>query len=245
MRYCTLLLLFPLLVAGCTGTEWQQASQGVLQQLTNPAGGGAPLTVNEIDAGLREALRVGSERVVAQVGRADGFNGDARIRIPLPKKLADARDFARKIGLDGSFNEVEVRLNRAAEAAAPEARALFWQAIAQMSLADVRGILNGPDDAATRYFANKMTPELTRLMRPVIDRSLDEVGAIRSYRKAVQQYQAAIPFAPKVEVDLTGYVAEKGIAGIFHYLAEEEAAIRRDPLKRTTQLLQRVFGQGR
>lgn len=241
MRHRLLLSLLLLPLLGCSETAWQQTGVDVLRQLGNPAAG-APLTADEIDAGLREALRVGSERVVAQVGRSDGFNADPRIRIPLPKKLAEARDFARKLGLDARFNEVEIRLNRAAEAAAPQARTLFARAIREMTLADARAILDGPADAATRYFAGRMTPELTRLMRPVVERSLDEVGALRSYRQALQKYQA-LPLAPRVELDLTGYVTEQGIAGIFHYLAAEEAAIRHDPLKRTTALLQRVFGQ--
>ena len=86
-----------------------------------------------------------------------------------------------------------------------------------------------------------MSPELTRGMRPVIDQSLDEVGAIRSYKRAISDYNA-IPFAPDIDYDLSDYVVEKGMDGIFNYLAVEEAAIRRDPLKRTSEILQRVFG---
>jgi len=237
-RYPILLCL--LLLTACTEAAWQQAGRDVLGQL-NSYGGSAPLGLNEIDAGLREALRVGSERVVTRVGRVDGFNTDAAIRIPLPKRLAEARDFASRFGLAKSFNEVELKLNRAAEKAAPQAKAIFWGAIRDMRLQDVRQILDGPQDAATRYFEGKMTPELARAMRPVIDQSLNEVGAIRSFNRAVADYNA-LPFAPKLEADLSAYVVDRSMAGIFHYLAEEEAAIRRDPLKRTSELLRRVFG---
>jgi len=241
LRYIPLFLLLSTLVA-CNEAQWQQAGVDILNQLNNSAQQGAPLTLGEIDSGLREALRVGSQRVVEQVGVIDGFNGDPEIRIPLPDKLAEARDLARKFKLDKTFNEIEVKLNRAAEVAAPHAKALFWQAIKEMRLADVRNILDGPEDAATQYFKQAMSPELARVMKPVIDNSLDEVGAIRSYKRALNEYNA-IPFAPKIDADLSGYVVAKGMDGLFHYLAKEEAAIRRDPLKRTSEILRRVFGQ--
>jgi len=240
MRLVILLCLCTALAA-CTETGWQQTGLDILNQINGNGQAGAPLSAGEIDAGLREALRIGSERVVSRVGRVDGFNADSAIHIPLPKKLADARDFARRFGLERSFDEVEVKLNRAAEIAAPKAKTLFWQAIREMRMSDVRTILEGPDDAATRYFEGKMSPELARAMRPVVDASLNEVGAIRSYNQAVKEYNA-IPLAPRIEFDLSGYVVQRGMDGIFHYLAAEEEAIRHDPLKRTTQLLQRVFG---
>jgi len=241
MRFRFLPLLCLLLLAACTETEWQQTGRSVLGQISATTTQSAPLTATEMDAGLREALRIGSERVVAQIGRRNGYYTDPAIFIPLPKKLASARDFARKVGLDRSFNDLEERLNRAAEAAAPQAKTLLWQAIRDMRLADLQAILNGPDDAATRYFEGKMSAQLSRSMRPVADRCLNEVGAVRAYQKTLQEYNA-IPMAPRIDADLTGYVVEQAVRGIFHYLAKEEAGIRHNPLKRTSQILQRVFG---
>ena len=226
--------------ASCTEVEMQQFSQQVLTGIS--AGEPAPLSLGEIDAGLREALKVGSERVVQRLGRADGFNGDSKIRIPLPEDLEKARKIAAKVGLDRTFNDLEIRLNRAAEKAAPLAKELFWQSIREMSIADIREIFNGPDDAATRYFEGKMSPRLTVVMRPVVDKSLAQVGAVQVYQKLLREYNA-IPFAPKIEADLTAYVVSGGMAGIFHYLAEEEAEIRHNPAKRTTEILRRVFGR--
>jgi hypothetical protein len=237
-RALALLLLCPFVLLG--GCSQEQLRQVGLEVLGNGAYNGTGLSLQEIDAGLREALRVGSERVVAQVGRADGFNADAAIRIPLPDRLAAARLTMDKFGMGGVFNDLEVRLNRAAEIAAPQAKAIFWQAIREMSMQDVNTIFRGPEDAATRYFQRKMTPELAAAMGPVIEKSLNEVGAIRVYNQVVTQARA-MPFAPEIKTDLTGYVVEKGMAGIFHYLAQEEAAIRKNPAKRTTELLQRVF----
>jgi hypothetical protein len=135
---------------------------------------------------------------------------------------------------------VELKLNRAAEAAAPKARKLFVDSIAQMTVDDVQRIYNGPDDAATKYFQSKMSPQLAKAMRPVVDSSLAEVGAIQSFDAAMGKYQG-LPFVPDVKADLSDYVVNKGMDGIFHYLAIEEAAIRKDPAKRTTELLQKVF----
>jgi hypothetical protein len=110
-----------------------------------------------------------------------------------------------------------------------------------MTFEDVMNIYNGPDDAATRYFQEKMSPPLARAMQPVVDQSLAEVGAVQTYENIMGEYRA-IPFVPDVQADLTTYVVDKGMDGIFHYIAAEEAAIRQNPAKRTTELLQRVFG---
>lgn len=203
-------------------------------------GSGGALSTDEITRGLKEALTKGSTAVVGQVGASDGFNADPIIRVPLPKTLLKARDVAAKVGLDGTFNDLEVRLNRAAELAAPKAKSLFLNAIRDMSVQDAKGILQGPDDAATQYFKGNTQVELAAAMRPLVDQSLAQVGAVRTFKDAMSQYNK-IPLAPNVNADLTAHVVEKGMAGIFHYLAVEEKAIRDDPLKRTSQLLQRVF----
>ena len=104
-------------------------------------------------------------------------------------------------------------------------------------------ILEGPDDAATRYFQVKMSGPLAEEMRPIVDSSLAEVGAIQAYEDTMGQYQK-IPLVPDVKADLTGHVVDKGLDGIFHYVAKEEAAIRNNPAKRTTDLLKRVFASG-
>ena len=199
----------------------------------------------DIAAGLREALRVGTETVVAQVGRSDGFNRDRNIRIPLPRRLDTLRGWMGKVGMGGSLDELEVRLNRAAEAAAPKAKRIFWQAIREMTLSDARAIFNGPPDAATQFFRAKMSPHLKTEMRPVIVTSLSRVGAIRRYDEIIDRYQR-IPLAPKLAPDLKTALADHtldgALNGLFHYLAKEEAAIRQNPAKRTTELLRKVFG---
>ena len=200
-----------------------------------------PLTDAEIGSGLREAHRVGTEFVVSQLGRTDGFNLDPAIHIPLPDTLTKVRDALELVGMTGLLDDLELRLNRAAEIATPIAKNLFFSAIEDMTLRDVRDILNGPEDAATQYFQSRMSAPLSDAMRPIVDDALAEAGAIRAYDNVMGEYEA-IPFVPDVKADLTSHVLRLGIAGIFHYIAIEEAEIRRNPAKRTTELLRRVFG---
>ena len=139
------------------------------------------------------------------------------------------------------LDDLELRLNRAAEMATPKAKELFLQSIKEMTLDDAMGIYKGPDDAATKYFQNKMSHPLAETMRPVVEDSLSQVGAVQSYDTIMEKYRS-LPFVPDVKADLTHHVIDKGMDGIFHYLALEEAAIRKNPAKRTTDLLKLVFG---
>jgi hypothetical protein len=198
-------------------------------------------SAGDIASGLKEALRVGSDRVVSQVGQADGYNGDPAIRLPLPGSLKSVQSALNAAGMSGMLDDLELKLNRAAEAAAPKARALFADAIAELSIDDARKIYDGPKDAATRYFQSTMSKPLAAEMAPVVNRSLSEVGAIQSYDTVMSQYRR-MPFVPDAKANLTGYVVEKGMDGIFLYLGKEEAAIRDNPAKRSTALLQKVFG---
>jgi len=229
------------LLVSCAG------SGAKLDDLTSAAktamgeSGSGPLSVDEITRGLKEALITGSGAVVNQLGQADGFNADPTIRIPLPESLKKARKVASKVGLAGSFDDLETKLNRAAEEATPKARELFFGAIRSMSVADAKGILQGPDDAATTYFRDKTGVSLQEQMRPIVDQALAQVGAVNSFNQLLESYNA-IPFAPKVDADLTGHVVEEGSDGIFYYLAQEEKDIRENPVKRTSEILQRVFG---
>jgi hypothetical protein len=221
--------------------DWLQKGRELLNG-TTATNSGPTLSNQEIGLGLKDALRVSSERVVGQLGALDGFNADPKIHIPLPDSLDRARTLLTTIGYGALFDDLELKLNRAAEAATPEARALFWSAIEQLTLEDVQAIYQGPDDAATRYFRDKMSAPLSQKMQPIVAQSLAEVGAINAYDAAMEKYRN-LPFVPDVKSDLTGYVIEKGLDGIFFYLAEEEAAIRNNPAKRTTELLQKVFGK--
>jgi len=233
-------------VGACVTMAAPARALDLLKQLEEAVGGDAlsgvsGLTTQEMSDGLTEALRVGTERVVGQVGATDGYNLDPKIHIPLPGALQNVQSILKKTGMSSLTDDLELRLNRAAEAAAPEAKTLFWQTISEMTFEDVRQIYDGPDDAATRYFQRKMTPPLATRMEPVVEDSMADVGAIQSYDAMMKQYKS-VPFVPDVKANLTTHVVEKAMDGIFYYVAREEAAIRNDPAARTTDLLKKVFG---
>jgi hypothetical protein len=205
------------------------------------SGGGGGLGNDEIIAGLKEALKVGTGTVVDQLGARDGFNGDKEVHIPLPDKLQSVRKALAPFGMAGLLDDLEVRLNRAAEDATPKAKKVLWDAISDMSVEDAKKIYEGPDDAATKYFQGKMTKPLGNEWRPIVDKSLADVGAIKAYDEAIGEY-SKLPFVPDVKSDLSDYVIELGLGGVFKYLAREEAEIRNNPVKRSTELLKKVFG---
>lgn len=200
------------------------------------------LTQGEMGDGLKEALRVGTEAVVSRLGKTDGFNTDKAIHIPLPGQLGTVQKALKAAGYSSLVDDLELKLNRAAEQATPKAKALFVDAIAAMTIKDAEKILNGPDDAATQYFRKAMGPGLAKEMEPVVDATLAEAGAVQAYDSMMGQYKA-LPFMPDAKADLTQYVVDKGLDGIFHYVAKEEAAIRTNPAARTTDLLKKVFSK--
>jgi hypothetical protein len=193
-------------------------------------------------AGLKDALRVGSENVVGQLGKNDGFNADPKIHIPLPENLQRVKSALGAVGMGSMMDDLELKLNRAAETATPKAKRIFGNAIKEMTFDDAKKILNGPDDSATQYFKRKMSNPLSDEMRPVVKKALSQAGAVQAYDAAMGEYQS-LPFMPDVKANLTQHVLDLGLSGIFHYMAEEEAAIRKNPIKRTTDMLQKVFGR--
>lgn len=231
-----IVLGFLLCMQGC---ESLPDLSGVLSD--SSSGGAGSLSSNVIADGLREALEVGAGRSVNLLGRSNGFAGSA-YRIPLPQKLQEARKIAEPFGLAGSFDELEDRLNAAAEVAAPKAQKLFVGAIRQMSFDDVMSVYRGPDDAATQYLQRATSTQLNSEMRPIVDSSLADVGAANTYKSLVSQYNK-LPFVKRVDADLSSHVVSYASTALFSQLAKEEAAIRNDPVKRSTELLRRVFAQ--
>jgi len=241
--------IFGLLAAPASG-------QGFLKKLEDATGGGlgklgiggsgsssvGSLTDGEIGNGLKEALRVGTERLVGQLGSSGGFTNDPQVRIPLPDSLKKVQSALSRFGMSGMADDLELRLNKAAEVATPKARKLFFDSISTMTLEDIQKIYKGPKDSATQFFRGKMTTPLKGEFRPIVNSSLSDVGAISSYDKMMGQYKA-LPFVPDVKADLVNHVLDKAIAGIFLYLGREEAAIRENPAKQTTALLKKVFGK--
>lgn len=237
------IVFFTSILVGSLHASWFDKAKDLLNEsgVTSSTTANS-LTDGEISSGLKEALSVGSELVVNQLGVSGGFNADPNIHIPLPNSLQKVQSTLDKVGMSGMLDDLETRLNRAAEIATPKAKELFKNAISAMTLDDARNILAGENDAATRYFQSKMTPDLVTEFTPIVNESLSEAGAIKSYDNAIGQYKK-LPLVPDAKADLSSYVVEKGMDGIFHYLAVEEAKIRTNPVARTTELLKKVFAK--
>jgi hypothetical protein len=178
--------------------------QGFLKKLEDATGGlGSKLGIgrgrggstvgalsnDEIGKGIKEALRVGTERLVGQLGTANGLSGDPQVCIPLPPTLKSVQSALSRVGMSGMADDLELRLNRAAEAATPKAKKLFGDAITAMTLEDVQKILNGSSNSATQFFQGKMTSPLKAEFKPIVNASLADVGAINSYDKMMGQYK--------------------------------------------------------
>ncbi len=193
-------------------------------------------------AGLKEALLIGTERSTALTSKLDGFYRNALIRIAMPEQYDDVAETLRKFGMGSYVDDFERSMNRAAERASGEAVDVFWSAISQMSIPDAFGILYGGETAATDYFRRTTTVSLTARFQPIVIASMEEVGVYNIYNDLVAKYNL-LPIDKPEAVDIDDYVTARTIDGIFPVLEGEEKRIREDPAARTTELLQKVFGE--
>jgi hypothetical protein len=200
----------------------------------------ASLSDDRVAAGLREALQVGTGNAVQLTGRPDGYFRNAAIKILMPEKLRTIEKGLRRVGYGRQVDDFILSMNRAAERAAPLAKDIFWNAIRQLTFDDARHILSGGDSAATDYFRGKTSDELTVAFRPVVEQSMNEVGATRRYEDVTRRAQS-VPFVHIQTLDIGAYVVAKALDGLFHVLSEEEKKIRTDPAARVTTLLKEVF----
>jgi hypothetical protein len=201
----------------------------------------ASLSQSDIVDGLKEALAVGTGNTVQALSKANGYFHNPKLKIPLPESIQKYEKILRSAGFGSQVDAFERSMNRAAEKAAPEAKALFVDAIKAMTFSDARAILDGDDDAATRYFKGKTSRRLQSLFKPTIHQAMERVGVTRSYTSLSRKIKA-LPFTGDFVVDLDAYVTQKAVHGLFVRLAQEEAKIRNDPAARITELLKRVFG---
>jgi len=194
----------------------------------------------DIGTALKQALEQGTGKSSDQLSVVDGFFGNAAIKILFPPEAQKAEQTLRKLGLNQLCDNVILSLNRAAEGAAKEAKPIFIDAIKQMTLDDVSHILLGDPDAATQYFKRTTTLQLTAKFKPVIQVSLDQAGATQYYTQAATAYNK-VPFVRKVTPDVSDYVTQKAIEGLFFQIAKEELNIRQNISARSTPLMKTVF----
>jgi len=203
---------------------------------------GGELSESRIIQGLKEALETGTANAVKTVSRRGGYFDNPRIRIPLPGPVKKVEKVLQTVGYGAQVDAFERSMNTAAEQAAPHAKALFWDAIKAMNFEDARRILNGRENEATLYFEERTRNRLTDLFKPLVHKTMAQVGVTRQYQ-ALDDKVRTLPFTDALRFDLDRYVTDKGLDGLFLMLADEERKIRQDPAARVTDLLKEVFGR--
>jgi len=200
------------------------------------------LSSTEIARGLKQALEVGIKRGATTVSKPGGFLKNPLIKIPFPSQAKKVEKTLRSIGLGSLPDKFVASLNSAAEKASAKSIPIFVGAISKMSIQDAMGILKGSGTEATQFMKKMTTGELTSLFRPIIKTSLAKVDATKYWGDITSKYNT-IPFTKKVNVNLESYVTSNALDGLFYTLGLEEQKIRKNPLKRTTALLKKVFSQ--
>lgn len=237
-RYITLALAVTLV--------WSQSEAQGLKGLLNKAKDAvAPsgLGADEIGSGLKEALIVGTEKGTSLLSKTDGFFANAALKILLPPEAQQVEKTLRAVGMGKLVDDAVLSMNRAAEDACKNAAPIFVNAIKQMTIQDAVGILKGSDTAATSYLRGKTTTPLTEAFRPVIEQSLSKVDATKHWNNLVTKYNSLPLVRNKINPDLSAYVTEKAMGGIFYQVGLEEKEIRQNPVARTSELLKKVFGK--
>lgn len=216
--------------------ELKKAAKNAIEE-TSKTG----FTEEEAGKALKEALTIGIKKGVEQLSKPDGYFKDPEIKIPMPKEAKEVEEKLRKLGLDKTVDDAIKAMNRAAEDAANGAKDIFVTAIKELTLKDVLNIVNGEEDAATRYLEDHTRSLLVEKFKPVIKVSLEKVDATKYWNTVFSKYNK-LPFVKKVNPDLEDYVTNKAIDGLFVQIAKEEIEIRKNPVARVTDLLKKVFG---
>lgn len=200
------------------------------------------LSSDTIVNGLKEALVIGTKKAVESASKDGGYLNNPQIRIPLPPRVQQAAGLMRQLGLNKMAEDFEQSINRAAEKAAPQATSIMVDAIKSMTIDDARNILNGENDATTRFFEEHTRDKLSGLFEPIIDTSLNEVGATRYYNQLDGKVSSVPVVGQNLNLNLSDYVTSQALDGLFVMIAQEEQKIRSNPVARTSELLQQVFG---
>jgi hypothetical protein len=205
------------------------------------AAGVDQISNTEASSGLKQALADGSAAAVAKLGAENGFLGNPKVKIPLPPALQKIEAALRYTGMKRQADELVVAMNRAAEAAVPEAKVLLVDSVRKMTLQDAKGILTGGDTAATDYFRRTTQTQLAVRFRPIVKKATDQVGLAEQYNGLASQ-AAQLGLIREQQATIEGYVTEKALDGLYLMIAEQEKAFRANPLAATSDIVKRVFG---
>ena len=243
-----LIVLFaclPLLSARADWKDWLNKLRGGASTNAPSAfalGGLAQLTQEEMTRGLKEALGKAVQKAVADLGKPGGFLDNMKVKIPMPPQLDKVDKALRMAKQDKIADDFQITMNRAAERAVPVGASVLATVVSQMTLEDAKGILNGPDDAATQFFRKTSSATLTERFLPIVKDATSQVGVMANYKKLMGSAGFLGSYLNKDVMDIDGYVTRKSLDGLFVVMADEEKNIRQTPVARTTDLLKKVFG---
>lgn len=224
--------------------DWSGILKGVISQPaseTATTSGVDALSNADINAGLKEALTRGADAAVAQLGQKDGFFGNAALKIPLPPSLQKAEKAMRMFGMGKQADDLVLSMNRAAEAAVPEAKTLLVGAVKEMTLEDAKGILTGGQTSATDFFRRKTEAKLAERFEPIVKANTDKVGLAQQYNQYAGM-AAQFNLLDKKQANVEQYVTQQALDRLYTLIGEKEAAIRANPMQAGSDLLKKVFG---
>jgi len=205
------------------------------------AAGLADITNKDAVSGLRQALTDGAAAAVGKLGVENGFFGNARVKIPLPESLQKVEGLMRAMGMKRQADELELAMNRAAETAVAEATPLLVDAVKQMSVRDAKGILTGGETSATDYFRRTTADALGRKFLPVVKKATAKVGLAEKYN-SIAGKGAQLGLVNADQATIEQYVTKKSLDGLYTIIADEEKALRQDPVGGASSIVQKVFG---
>ncbi len=232
-------LLTPLV--SCSQIDFNKIGKDISKEVDNTVKGKKPLTNDEIIAGLKEALNVGSNNASASASKADGYFKHPVIKIPFPPEAQQMESKLRALGMNKQVDDFVMTINRAAEEAAKQAAPVFIDAVKQMTITDGLQILKGSDTAATGYLRKTTSPRLHDGFKPVIKTATQKVDVTKYWNPLITTYNK-IPFVTKMNPDLEEYITQRALTGLFYLVSQEETKIRKDPMARVSDILKRVFG---
>ena len=201
----------------------------------------ADITNKDAVAGLKQALTDGSAAAIGKLGAENGFFGNAKVKIPLPESLQKVEGLMRAMGMKRQADELELAMNRAAESAVPEAKPLLVDAVKSMSVQDAKKILTGGDTAATDYFRSKTAEPLAKKFLPIVKKTTARVGLAEKYN-AIAGKGSQLGLLDANQASIEQYVTKKALDGLYLMIADEEKALRQDPVGAASSVVQKVFG---
>jgi len=240
MRTLTIILIALLNLSTNTAcAQLFEDAKDAVEETTNAGSSG--LSQEEAAKGIKEALKKGAKKGVADVSQLNGYFKNPEIKIPFPPDAQEVADKMRDIGMGDQVDKAVKKMNRAAEDAADQAKPIFINAITSLTIQDAIDIVNGKDNAATNYLRRTTSSQLKKEFKPDIEKSLNKVNATKYWNDIITRYNK-IPMVEDKNPDLAEYVTDRAIKGLFVMVAKEENKIREEPIARTSDILKKVFG---